>query len=794
MPPATLQLARTFSALSWAEIPAPVRHETERLLLDTLGCLLAGVDTEIGPIARKVGLTLGGGIPVFVAGGADLGLLGAIYANARLANALDLDETFPVGAHFGVGAVASALGLAEAQKQSGAAFLTAILTGYELGARLASQIGPVIEITDGRVTGFPVIWGVAAPVVLAAAGAAARLLAQDPDTFAQTLGVAGANTPIPAGAHWAAAVDLPNAKYCDAGWCAVTGAGAALAVEAGTTGFPTILDGPSGLARVSGAVSSGVAHLTEGLGERWLIADITYKPWPSCRFTHPVLTALGAILANERPAVDAITAIVVETGPLNGSARFTLATPRTFASRQFSFPHLVAMQLLAVPPGPDWSDPRWVEDPVATALRAKVSFVSHPRGEDFVHSLTRNQMRTLPGGIQSTSPTDVSCGPRAILRKATPGTRGPFCRTRCSPQRSVVSSRPGRAFDRSGGGSLSRALGRAADRCPQGRRREAVSMRSSLSHLSGLTVDVLVIGAGINGASAAQHLAAAGHDVLLVDKADFGAGATARSSRLLHCGLRYLAPGRSITEFLVRPDRLLTALRMARQAMAARAELVRTVPERVTAMRFCFPVYRDGPYRPWQIDAAFGILAGLGSGGRIPLDYERLSAEVALARPLLRALRDPDRLEAVACFREYQIDWPERLCLDAVLDAERCGARVRNYTSAALLGSCPEGWQVRLVDTLGSEPPVHVTARRVLNLAGTGIDAVTRTVAPDARRRVVGTKGAHLLVRLPPDCAGTGIAALSRRGEPFYCIPWRGLHFFGPTETLYDGDPHDVRV
>ncbi len=101
---------------------------------------------------------------------------------------------------------------------------------------------------------------------------------------------------------------------------------------------------------------------------------------------------------------------------------------------------------------------------------------------------------------------------------------------------------------------------------------------------------------------------------------------------------------------------------------------------------------------------------------------------------------------------------------------------------------------MRLVDTLGSEPPVYVTARRVLNLAGTGIDAVTRTVAPDARRRVVGTKGAHLLVRLPPT-APDG----DRRAQPpgravLLCIPWRGLHFFGPTETLYDGDPHDVRV
>lgn len=121
-------------------------------------------------------------------------------------------------------------------------------------------------------------------------------------------------------------------------------------------------------------------------------------------------------------------------------------------------------------------------------------------------------------------------------------------------------------------------------------------MRAPLSHLSGLAVDVLAIGAGINGVSAAPHLSASGHDVFLVDEADFGAGATARSSRLLHCGLRYLAPGRSLAEFLIRPDRLLTALRMARQAMTARAELVHTVPERVAAMRFCFPIYRDGPY------------------------------------------------------------------------------------------------------------------------------------------------------------------------------------------------------
>jgi glycerol-3-phosphate dehydrogenase len=319
-------------------------------------------------------------------------------------------------------------------------------------------------------------------------------------------------------------------------------------------------------------------------------------------------------------------------------------------------------------------------------------------------------------------------------------------------------------------------------------------MRRPLSELDGLEIDVASLGGGINGASAAQQLAAAGLDVLLVDKGDFGSGATARSSRLLHCGLRYLAPGRSLLEFARHPARLATALRMARAAMAARAELVRTTPERVVPMRFCFPLYRSGPYRPWQIDLAFGTLRALGTGG-VPLAYERIGAEEARRRPLLEALRDGGDLEGVACFREYQIDWPERLCLDAVLDAERLGARVRNHTRGALVGQDASGrWQVRLTDMLAGPAHATVTARRVLNLAGVWIDAVAGGAAPGARRRVVGTKGAHIVVQLPPACAGVGIAALNRRGEPLYCVPWRGLHYIGPTETLYEGDPDRVTV
>jgi len=319
-------------------------------------------------------------------------------------------------------------------------------------------------------------------------------------------------------------------------------------------------------------------------------------------------------------------------------------------------------------------------------------------------------------------------------------------------------------------------------------------MRTSISNFQDEEFDVVIVGAGVNGSSSAQHLAAMGYKVLIVDKGDFATGASSRSSRLLHCGLRYLAPGRSILDFVIHPSRLFTALRMARQAMHSREKFVLSTPERTKCLRLHFPIYLDGPYREWQVRLAFKLLDLMGSP-KVPLNFKMLTPAEARDLPLIGKLRDFDRLQSVAAFDEYQFEWPERIALDALSRAEQSGAIIRNYTKAELSsGRNDRCWSVQLTDMLEQEPPVTVSTKIVLNMAGIWIDSFNQSGAPHAKRKIFGTKGAHIVMRLPEEFRGLGIATLNTLKLPFYCIPWRDLHYFGPTETSYEDDPECIRV
>ena len=289
--------------------------------------------------------------------------------------------------------------------------------------------------------------------------------------------------------------------------------------------------------------------------------------------------------------------------------------------------------------------------------------------------------------------------------------------------------------------------------------------------------------------------------MLIVDQEDFANGATSRSSRLLHCGLRHLASGSNFWRTLLRPGALIRSIGTVSADMRARDEIVRTIPDRLRPINFCLPIYADDAYAPWQLDAAFTLLRVMSPAG-VPLDYRRYNLKQLDQVPITPWLRDADRLKSVAVFREYLFDWPERIALDALFDARRMGAQTYNYARVERLErlETKNRWQLSLCsmgqDGLSeqsiSDGRAQVTADMVLNLAGAWVDGIISMAGKPVEPRCTGIKGIHITVRLPDEFNDWGLFAFNSIGEPLYCLPSNGMHYIGLTRTPFDGNFADV--
>ena len=282
--------------------------------------------------------------------------------------------------------------------------------------------------------------------------------------------------------------------------------------------------------------------------------------------------------------------------------------------------------------------------------------------------------------------------------------------------------------------------------------------RQPISELDGREFDVVVIGAGVNGASGAHHLAAEGYSVLIVDKSDFATGSSSRSSRLLHCGLRFIEPGEglgyrkpTVWEPLLKPRTFLKNLGRARDAMHARTQIGTTMAKRLFGFRFHFPVWKGDFYRPWQVSAGMRLVESVGPSGGTPLEIGRMSAAEALRQPMLEWLRRPEDLLSVHSWKEFRYEWPERIVMDTILDVQRLGGIARNHTAVTSLKRDGDLWRVELEDGFGGGAGA-VVAKAVLNTTGIWTDRVNRLASESVGRRIMGTKGIHIMFRLPPEC------------------------------------------
>lgn len=323
----------------------------------------------------------------------------AAYANARLANVLDADDTFPTSAHFGNATVFGSLALAEELDRSGRELLCAIAVGFDVGARVGSWMGAPFRIEDGRVVGWNELGGPPASVTWAAIGACASISGLTPTQVEHAFGIGGANCPQPSIRKWAAAAVQPMYKYADAGWCADVGVNAAILASLGSTGFDGILDGEDGFWKLYGSPSHDDDALLGGLGTDWQILNTTYKPWPCCRWIHHPLTAFDRLLRRHHLTPTEIDRVVVRANPFALTPIFRDQQPPDGLTAEFSHAHALAALAHGIPPGPDWYAPEVLGSDTIRAFRAKVVVEPEPRSANIAEWMGGGQWRGVPGGV-----------------------------------------------------------------------------------------------------------------------------------------------------------------------------------------------------------------------------------------------------------------------------------------------------------------------------------------------------------------------------------------------------------
>lgn len=274
--------------------------------------------------------------------------------------------------------------------------------------------------------------------------------------------------------------------------------------------------------------------------------------------------------------------------------------------------------------------------------------------------------------------------------------------------------------------------------------------------MHGRNFDLLVVGAGIQGAAIAREAAMRGLAVLLVDGRDVAAGTSSRSSRLVHGGLRYLRQGR---------------LALVREALRERERLLRSCPHLVRPLPMLMPFFRDGGGSPALLLAATWLYRALAGRSTLPPPRSLAAKEALAAFP---GLRSQGLRSAVGFFDAATQD--ARLTVANVLAAHAAGARVATHceVSGNLVGG------VQLHDRLGGHEVV-VRAPHIVNATGPRADALRERFHVASAPLVRQSRGSHVV--LPPRAADVALAAFLPDQRIQFVIPHADGTLCGTTEV-----------
>ena len=356
--PAAAMLAEFICGTPSADIPAVVRHESKRSILNFVGAALAGRrDPAVEQFLRVLRPVAGKPEAAVIGQTERLDILNAAFINAISGNTFDYDDTHqPTVIHPSAPVLPPLLALAERKGCTGAELVDAFAIGVDVACRLGLSVSPGHYLRGWHITATCGTFG--------AAAAAARLLRLDTAKTGHALGIAGSSA--------AGIVEnlAAGARNVGIGNAARNGLFAALIAEGGCTAAPRAIEGVTGFARASGDEAS-LAELSGDLGRRWELMRNTYKAYPCGVVMASVMDASLALYA------DGIRGADIEGVKVTGNALLLARADRphvvTEQNARISIQHGVAVALLQGAGGiAQFTEPS-INDPAVAALRKRVT-------------------------------------------------------------------------------------------------------------------------------------------------------------------------------------------------------------------------------------------------------------------------------------------------------------------------------------------------------------------------------------------------------------------------------------
>lgn len=332
------ELALFVAETGFNQLPDTLVSRAKQHILDTFGATLAGSNS---PIALSIQQTVcaEGCAPVASVWGSRLQTSprNAAWLNGVAAHMYELDDTGGCD-HSGavvLPALIAALPLCKGAV-SGAALITAVVLGYDIGRR-------VLEACGGYAAHNEAGWHSTSTCgVFGAAAAVCSLLQFNQKQTAQALGIVASFS----GGLWGFIHDGSQSKKVHAGRAAEAGVLAAMLAEKGLTGpSQTFEDVWGGFLKTLAPQSRQPNALTDGLGEVWKLNRCSIKPYASCRGTHSAIDAIGQLMAEHGCHAADIARIRVYLNPflldMCGNTRLD-----SLAAAQMSLPYAVAARAL----------------------------------------------------------------------------------------------------------------------------------------------------------------------------------------------------------------------------------------------------------------------------------------------------------------------------------------------------------------------------------------------------------------------------------------------------------------